>query len=163
MHWYRKFVWKWQRYPYVGVIYVARNFSLLHHYGPSTSFASQSSLGIILENSAIENHLQRNQRSHSLKNRNEYEQLDGDYYVDDDDDDADADDDPNGGSSSSYNSTKNADNINKFGTPKGTRGWRNVRAVMAYYYTLRKIKRNGALSILISLAYIYIYNCILSI
>lgn len=25
----------------------------------------------------------------------------------------------------------------------GTQGWRNVRAVMAYYCTLRKIKRNG--------------------
>lgn len=25
----------------------------------------------------------------------------------------------------------------------GAQGWRNVRAVMAYYCTLRKIKRNG--------------------
>lgn len=109
-----------------------RNFSFLHHYGPSTSFASQSSLGIILENTAIENHLQRHQqRSHSLNNRHEYEQLDGDYY----------DDDVNG--SSSCSSGKNAEQTNAM--PKGSRGWRNVRAVMAYYYTLRKIKRNGAL------------------
>lgn len=85
-----------------------------------------------MENSAIDNHLQHHQRSHSLKNRSEYEQLDGDY-----------DDDLNG--SSSCSSSKNADKNNKFGTPKGSRGWRNVRAVMAYYYTLRKIKRNGAL------------------
>lgn len=28
------------------------------------------------------------------------------------------------------------------GTSKRINGWRNVRAVMAYYYTLRKIKRN---------------------
>lgn len=108
-----------------------RNFSFLHHYGPSTSFASQSSLGIIMENTAIENHMQPRQRSHSLKNRHEYEQLDGDYY----------DDDVNG--SSSCSSGKNADNTNT--APKVSRGWRNVRAVMAYYYTLRKIKRNGAL------------------
>lgn len=73
----------------------------------------------------------RHQRSHSLKNRHEYEQLDGDYY----------DDDVNG--SSSCSSGKNAENTNA--APKGSRGWRNVRAVMAYYYTLRKIKRNGAL------------------
>lgn len=27
---------------------------------------------------------------------------------------------------------------------KGSQSWKNVRAVMAYYYALRKIKRNGA-------------------
>lgn len=84
--------------------------------------------------------MQRNQRRHSLKNRNEYEQLEGDYDYDDENDDDDG-----GGGSSSCDSTKNADKTNSFGTSKGTRGWRNVRAVMAYYYTLRKIKRNGAL------------------
>ena len=26
----------------------------------------------------------------------------------------------------------------------GAQGWKNLRAVMAYYYSLRKIKRNGA-------------------
>lgn len=107
-------------------------FSFFHHYGPSTSFASQSSLGIILENAAIDNHLMHRERSQSLKNRSDYEQLDGDY-----------DDDLNG--SSSYSSSKDADKTNNFGPAKGSRGWRNVRAVMAYYYTLRKIKRNGAL------------------
>lgn len=118
-----------------------RNFSFLHHYGASsTSFASQSSLGIILENSAIDNQLERRPRSHSLKNRNEYEQIDGDYDDGDGDDDDD-DDDVNG--SSSCSSGKNADKTTKCGTAKGSRGWRNVRAVMAYYYTLRKIKRNG--------------------
>lgn len=126
-------------------MYVCRNFSFFHHYGPSTSFASQSSLGIILENSTIENHqlAHHHQRSHSLKNRSEYEQLDGDYY----------DDNMNGsggigggGRSSSCSSGKNIeDNSNKNAPMKsGSRGWRNVRAVMAYYLTLRKIKRNGA-------------------
>lgn len=86
-----------------------------------------------MENTAIDNHLKHHERSHSLKNRSEYEQLDGDY-----DDDLNA-------SSSYSNGSKDADQTNKLGTAKGSRGWRNVRAVMAYYYTLRKIKRNGAL------------------
>lgn len=30
----------------------------------------------------------------------------------------------------------------------GTQGWRNVRAVMAYYCTLRKIKRNGGVHVI---------------
>lgn len=114
--------------------------SFFHHHGPSTSFASQSSLGIIMENSTIETRSQLPQRSHSLKDRSEYEQLDGDFD--------DYDDELNG--SSSCSSSKNADKTNQTGPMKGSRGWRNVRAVMAYYYTLRKIKRNGA-----SLLYIY--------
>lgn len=135
----------------VYVCMYVENFSFFHHYGPSTSFASQSSLGIIMENSTtIESHhlTQLPRRSQSLKNRSEYEQLDGDY-----------DDDNNtigssggggggggGGRSSSCSSGKNTeDNFNKYGTMKGgSRGWRSVRAVMAYYLTLRKIKRNVA-------------------
>lgn len=30
----------------------------------------------------------------------------------------------------------------------GAQGWRNVRAVMAYYCTLRKIKRNGGVHVI---------------
>lgn len=30
------------------------------------------------------------------------------------------------------------------GSPKGVQNWRSLRAVMAYYCTLRRIKRNGA-------------------
>lgn len=40
------------------------------------------------------------------------------------------------------------------GRTKGAQGWRNVRAVMAYYCTLRKIKRNVAFCILCSIIYI---------
>lgn len=103
-----------------------------------------------MENSAtIESHhlTQLPRRSQSLKNRSEYEQLDGDY---DDDNNtigsSGGGGGGNGGRSSSCSSGKNAeDNFNKSGTVKGgSRGWRNVRAVMAYYLTLRKIKRNGA-------------------
>lgn len=85
-------------------------------------------------------------RSQSLKNRSEYEQLDGDY--DDDNNTIGSYGGGGGGGrrSSSCSSGKNTeDNSNKYGTMKGgSRGWRNVRAVMAYYLTLRKIKRNGA-------------------
>lgn len=137
-------------------MYVCRNFSFFHHYGPSTSFASQSSLGIIMENSTtIESHhlAQLPRRSQSLKNRSEYEQLDGDYEDDNTNGSVggsggggDGGGIGGGGRSSSCSSGKNVeDNPNKYGTMKGgSRGWRNVRAVMAYYLTLRKIKRNGA-------------------
>lgn len=163
------FIWRVCVFVWVmACMYVCRNFSFFHHYGPSTSFASQSSLGIILENSPVEHphSLQHHQRSQSLKNRSEYEQLDGDY------------DDHNlngissggrgggGGGDSSCSSGKNADdNFNKYGTPKGgSRGWRNVRAVMAYYLTLRKIKRHGAsLSIILLIQYLFIKLLYLSI
>lgn len=98
--------------------------SYFQHFGPSTSLASQSSLEIIMENSPIESTSQ--QRAHSSrqssKNRSEYENL-SDGEVDDD------------------GSGHNSEPRGAFGR-KSSRGWRNVRAVMAYYYTLRKIKRN---------------------
>lgn len=131
---------------FVVCMYVCRNFSFFHHYGPSTSFASQSSLGIILENSTVEHphHVQHHQRSHSLKNRDrsEYEQLDGDY--DEDNMNSSGGGGIGGGRSSSCSSGRNADDSSNKCGKSGSRGWRNVRAVMAYYLTLRKIKRHGA-------------------
>lgn len=55
-----------------------------------------------------------------MLNRNDYEDISNDNDVDDDD-----------GASR---------------PTKGAQSWRNVRAVMAYYCSLRKIKRNGALN-----------------
>lgn len=102
-----------------------------------------------MENSdIIESHhlAQLPRRSQSLKNRSEYEQLEGDYYDDNTNGSIGGSGGVGGGRSSSCSSGKNIeDNSNKNGTMKGgSRGWRNVRAVMAYYLTLRKIKRNGA-------------------
>lgn len=104
--------------------------SSLHLFGPSTSLAShsQSSLEIILENSAGEilspyAGSVRRQRSARL-NRNDYEDISNDNGDDDDEDDD-----------------------SKSRMTKGAQKWRNVRAVMAYYCSLRKIKRNGALNI----------------
>lgn len=60
-------------------------------------------------------------RNRIILNRNDYEDISNDNDMDDDDDD---------------------------GTSRPTKGaqsWRNVRAVMAYYCSLRKIKRNGSL------------------
>lgn len=37
----------------------------------------------------------------------------------------------------------------------GTQGWRNVRAVMAYYCTLRKIKRNGGVHVIYFQIYLF--------
>lgn len=118
-----------------------------------------------MENSTtIESHqLQLPRRSQSLKNRSEYEQLDGDYDDDNNTIGSSGGDGGGGGGgggrSSSCSSGKNAeDNFNKSGTMKGgSRGWRNVRAVMAYYLTLRKIKRNGA-SLLFSSNSMFLYS-----
>lgn len=55
---------------------------------------------------------------------------------DDDDDSAAAADD---GSDDANDETDNAGNKNRIG------GWRGIRAVVAYYCSLRKIKRNGAI------------------
>lgn len=46
----------------------------------------------------------------------------------------------------------------------GTQGWRNVRAVMAYYCTLRKIKRNGGVQFVIYFHkkknyFFFLYSC----
>lgn len=99
--------------------------------------ASQSSLEIILENSPHDlttRHCSFSRPEQFIRNRNEYESISNDEDNDDrgdrmeydDGDDADAD-----------QSTSLAS--------KSGQGWRNVRAVMAYYCTLRKIKRHGAL------------------
>lgn len=60
----------------------------------------------------------------TILNRDDYEDIshanDGDYDMEDADDD---------------------DSKSKLS--KGAQSWRNVRAVMAYYCSLRKIKRNG--------------------
>lgn len=59
-------------------------------------------------------------RNRIMLNRNDYEDISNDNDIDDDD-----------GASR---------------PTKGAQSWRNVRAVMAYYCSLRKIKRNGALN-----------------
>lgn len=45
----------------------------------------------------------------------------------------------------SNNDPKTGTGGSSSGSRGGAQGWRNVRAVMAYYCTLRKIKRNGFL------------------
>lgn len=102
--------------------------SYFHHHGPSTSIASQSSLEIILEDGTIENgSMNCIHRLH--KNRREYEQI-----TDDDCDDH----------HHRHQHNQEPDELDGGTTSKRINGWRNVRAVMAYYYSLRKIKRNGA-------------------
>lgn len=128
---------------------IIKIYSYFHHHGPSTSIASQSSLEIILEHGAIENGpFTCVHRLH--KNRHEYEQIGDDVAYDD----------IATQYNNSYNNTSNhpghgfirsGDEQSISGDGSGTttttskrvNGWRNVRAVMAYYYSLRKIKRNG--------------------
>lgn len=105
------------------------NSSYFHHCGRSSSKASQSSLKIILENSSIDNSLPSSSSQYD-KNRCEYEEIADNEYDDVND--------------SSCSSQRKTEPTNRFGTSKSAQGWRKVRAVMAYYYTLRKIKRNGA-------------------
>lgn len=106
------------------------NSSYFHHCGRSSSKASQSSLKIILENSSIDNNSLPSSSSQYDKNRSEYEEIADNEYDDVND--------------SSCSSQRKSEPANRFGTSKSAQGWRKVRAVMAYYYTLRKIKRNGA-------------------
>ena len=89
------------------------------YYGPPSSAASQLSLDISAENKDTECK-ERNKSVRCAKRRRaDYEDLAG---IDDDENDRKA-----AGSKAAS---------------KGAQGWRNVRAVMAYYCTLRKIKRN---------------------
>lgn len=94
-----------------------------HHSRASTSIASQSSLDIIPEYSPTECHPLNHPR-HPLKNRNDYETISDDVFTD-----------------VNCEGDETCDERQK-STAKSAQGWRNVRAVMAYYYTLRKIKRH---------------------
>uniref|UniRef100_A0A182J023 Uncharacterized protein n=1 Tax=Anopheles atroparvus TaxID=41427 RepID=A0A182J023_ANOAO len=44
------------------------------------------------------------------------------------------------------------------GTTRGAQSWKNLRAVMAYYCSLRKIKRNGAKSMLLLAPYRFLFS-----
>lgn len=102
-----------------------------------------------MENSAIDSSNQQNHPHHRQfsKNRSEYENLsDGDF------------DDDN---SNNHNADHNPEHLNDLGKPKSSRGWRNVRAVMAYYYTLRKIKRNVC-TIKINFCFLTNLNCLIT-
>lgn len=94
-----------------------------HHLRASTSIASQSSLDIIPEYSQIDCH-SLNHHHCKLKNRNDYETISDDDSIE-----------------LNCEGDKKCDERQK-STAKSGQGWRNVRAVMAYYYTLRKIKRH---------------------
>lgn len=61
---------------------------------------------------------------HCLKNRNDYETISDDDFME-----------------LNCEGDEACDERRK-STAKSAQGWRNVRAVMAYYYTLRKIKRH---------------------
>lgn len=77
------------------------------------------------------------------RNRNDYENIsngEDDY----DDEDGGSGDDVEGGERMVIDDDPDRNNTN-LGT-KSAQSWRNVRAVMAYYCSLRKIKRNGALN-----------------
>lgn len=78
-----------------------------------------------MENSETSlNNLCRSPSVHQ-KNREEYEDLSRNDNVD-----------------NIVNEDDEAQGSRSLGTKGGAQGWRNVRAVMAYYCTLRKIKRN---------------------
>lgn len=96
-------------------------------FGPSASLAShsQSSLEIIPENCPGEMLSPYTHRQGRILNRHDYEDISHANAHADADDDDDEDDD------------------SKSKLSKGAQSWRNVRAVMAYYCSLRKIKRNG--------------------
>lgn len=106
------------------------SFSSHHLFGPSASLAShsQSSLEIILENSPGETLSPYTHRHGTILNRHDYEDISHAYGDDNEYNNDDADDDDDSKSKLS----------------KGAQSWRNVRAVMAYYCSLRKIKRNGS-------------------
>lgn len=92
---------------------------------------------MILEDGTIENgSMNCIHRLH--KNRLDYEQITDD----------DCDDDHHG---NAHN--QEAGDLDGGSTSKRINGWRKVRAVMAYYYSLRKIKRNGAHS---NISYFYL-------
>lgn len=55
----------------------------------------------------------------------------------------DGDDDSRHPSPADHDDYGDGDCDSKLKLSKGAQGWRNVRAVMAYYCSLRKIKRNG--------------------
>lgn len=89
-----------------------------------------------MEHGAIENGpLACTHRVH--KNRRDYEPLS---------DTEELDDDVFGGISKMPSGDERSDGDGSAAAapskPVAGKGWRNVRAVMAYYYTLRKIKRN---------------------
>lgn len=107
--------------------------SSIHLFAPSTSLASQSSLEIIMENSECPINSSKKYRGIAslASKKDEYEDLSNN--------DPKTDTASNRGAGSS-----------SIGSRGGAQGWRNVRAVMAYYCTLRKIKRNGSFFFLFS-------------